>query len=99
LEWKREQRRQKKIAQGKNPLTKAEIAKLRTKRKMQTRGRLVAEIMASKGTKDQTSKEDLEDARRQAKRQMRQLKKEKRNKMIHRKKTGSNLAGVYGGQT
>jgi hypothetical protein len=100
LEWMRERRLQRKLERGKATMSKTEQSKLRIKRKIQQRGRIVAGIMSSKGKlgPDKT-KEELHEARRHAKRQMRTLKKERRNKMIHRKKPDANLGRVYGGQT
>jgi hypothetical protein len=66
---------------------------------MAQRNRIVAEIMTEKGKpRDLVTKEELNVARRVAKRKMREIKREKRNKVIHRKKLGENLRGVYGGQ-
>jgi hypothetical protein len=97
LEWMRERRRQRNIALGKNPLSKKERHKIRVQKKMKQRDRFVWEVLQEKGLAgDNVSKEELNNARRAAKRKQREIKREKRNKVIHRKKVGSNIAGVYG---
>jgi hypothetical protein len=98
LEWMRERRRERKMAPGQNPMSKAKHSKLRAKRKMQQRISIVAEIMSSEDKpQGQRTKDVLREARKRANRQMRTLKKEKRNKMIHRKKISENMTGDFGG--
>jgi hypothetical protein len=99
LEWMREKRRERNIAMGKNPMSRKERHKRRVEKKMKQRDRYVWEIMQDKGKpKELVTKEELNDARRKAKRKLREEKREKRNKVIHRKKLGEGLRGVYGGQ-
>jgi hypothetical protein len=95
----REKRRERALAAGKNPMSRKERQKLRVQKKMKYRDRLVAEIMTAKGKpRELVNKGELQDARSQAKRQMREEKRIKRNKVIHRKKLGEGLRGIYGGQ-
>jgi hypothetical protein len=98
LEWMRERRAARHAAEGKVSLSKKERHKKRVEKKQKQRNYLVAQIMTEKGKpKDEVSKEELEDARRKAKRAMREIKREKRNKVIHRKKLGGGLRGQFGG--
>jgi hypothetical protein len=100
LEWMRERRRERNIALGKNPLSLKERKKLKVQRKMKHRNQMVAGILNATGKpKEETTKEEIKAARRAAGREMRHQKREKRNKMIHRKEVGENLAGVYGPPT
>lgn len=98
LEWMRERRAAKHAAAGRtNVLSKKERHKKKVERKMKQRDRLVAEIMREKGKpREEVTKEELMDARRKAKRIQRELKREKRNKVIFRKKLGGGLRGLLG---
>ncbi|KAF2435909.1 hypothetical protein EJ08DRAFT_294284 [Tothia fuscella] len=98
LEYMREKRMARHEAAGKIPLSKKERHKARVEKKQKQRNRLVAEIMTAKGKpKEDVSKEELEAARRAAKRVMREEKRVKRDKVIHRKKLGGGLRGQFGG--
>jgi hypothetical protein len=98
LEYMRERRAARHAAAGKTPASKKERHKLRMEKKQKHRNRLVAQIMTDKGVpKEQVSKEELEVARRAAKRAMREDKKLKRDKVIHRKKLGGGLRGQFDG--
>jgi len=98
LVWLRERRVARHAAEGKNPLSKKERHKLRVEKKQKQRNRLVHDIMTEKGKpREDVTKEELEDARRAAKRVMREMKREKRNKVIHRKKLGGGLRGQFEG--
>lgn len=99
LEWMRERRAAKNAAMGKNPLSKKERHKKRVEKKMRQRDRLVAEIMREGGkAREEVTREELMNARRKAKRIQRELKREKRNKVIFRKKLGGGLRGLLGGK-
>lgn len=100
LEWMRECREAKHAAAGKtNVLSKKERHKRKVERKMKQRDRLVSEIMREKAKpREEVTKEELMDARRKAKRIQRELKREKRNKVIFRKKLGGGLRGLLGGK-
>jgi len=94
LEWIRERRAAKAAAAGKPAVSKKERQRHRVEMKMKQRDRLVAEIMREKGKpREEVTKNELLDARRKAKRIQRELKREKRNKVIFRKKTGGGLRG------
>ncbi|QDS70908.1 hypothetical protein FKW77_006357 [Venturia effusa] len=98
LAWMRERRAARHAAKGENPVSKKERHKKRVEKKQKQRDFLVAQIMKEKGKpRDQVGKEELEEARRKAKRAMREIKREKRNKVIHRKKLGGGLRGQFGG--
>jgi len=97
LEWMREQRAAKAAASGKAGPSKKERHRRRVEMKMRQRDRLVYEIMREKGKpREEVSKDELLDARRKAKRIQRELKREKRNKVIFRKKLGGGLRGMLG---
>ena len=97
LEWMREQRAAKAAALGKRGPSKKEKHRRRVEMKMQQRNRLVYEIMREKDKpREEVSKDELLDARRKAKRIQRELKREKRNKVIFRKKLGGGLRGKLG---
>jgi len=86
-EWMRERRALRHAAAGKKVMSVKERQKRRAAKKMKQRGRFVAKILKGKSRKDAT-KDDLRAARKKAKRMQRELKKEKRNKVIHRDKAG-----------
>ena len=96
-EWMRERRALKHAAAGKKVMSMKERQKRRADKKMKQRGRLVAKILQGKSRKDAT-KDDLRAARKKAKWMQRELKKEKRNKVIHRDKAGGGLKGSMGGR-
>lgn len=87
LEWLRARRAARHAAAGRNPMSKKERHKKKMEKKMGIRNKLVYEILKGSGKPmdQKVSKEELQDARRQAKRQQRELKRIKRNKVIHRK--------------
>jgi hypothetical protein len=98
LEYMRQKRAARHGAEGKTPLSKKERHKLRIEKKAKHQNRLVFDIMTEKGkSKEEVTQEELEDARRAAKRVMREEKRLKRNKVIHRKKLGGGLRGQFGG--
>ena len=94
-EWMRERRALKHAAAGKKVMSTKERQKRRADKKMKQRGRLVAKILQGKSRKDAT-KDDLRAARKKAKWMQRELKKKKRNKVIHRDKAGGGLEGSMG---
>lgn len=96
-EWMREKRALKHAAAGKKVMSMKERQKRRAEKKMKQRGRFVAKILQRKSKKDAT-KDDLKAARKKAKWMQRELKKEKRNKVIHRDKAGGGLKGTIGGE-
>jgi len=56
-------------------------------RKLDVQRKLTWQVLQDKGKpKDEVTKQDVEEAHRAAKRQMRELKRDKRDKVIHRKK-------------
>jgi hypothetical protein len=98
LHYMRERRAAKHAAEGKTPLSKKERNKARMEKKQKHRNKLVANIMMEKGKpKDEVTQEELEEARRAAKKVMREEKRVKRDKVIHRKKLGGGLRGQFGG--
>jgi hypothetical protein len=98
LEWMRARRAARHAAEGKVSVSKKDRHKARVEKKQKQRDYFVAQIMNEKGRpREEVSKEELEDARRKAKRAMREIKREKRNKVIHRKKLGGGLRGQFGG--
>ena len=96
-EWMRERRDLKHAAAGKKVMSMKERQKRRAQKKMKQRGRFVAKILQGKPRNDATM-EDLMIARKKAKRIQRELKKEKRNKVIHRDKAGGKLRSTLGGE-
>lgn len=98
LVWMRARRAARHEAKGETPVSKKERHKKRVEKKQKQRNFLVAQIMSeSKKPRSEVGKEELEEARRKAKRAMREIKREKRNKVIHRKKLGGGLRGQFGG--
>ncbi|TLD38235.1 Nitrate transporter [Venturia nashicola] len=98
LVWMRARRAARHEAKGETPVSKKERHKKRVEKKQKQRNYLVAQIMSeSKKARSEVGKEELEEARRKAKRAMREIKREKRNKVIHRKKLGGGLRGQFGG--
>ena len=97
LEWMRERRALKHAAAGKKVMSMKERQKRRGEKKMKQRGRLVAKILQGKSRKDAT-KDELRAARKKAKWMQRELKKEKRNKVIHRDKASGGHSGTIGGK-
>jgi hypothetical protein len=96
-EWMRERRALKHAAAGKKAMSMKERQKKRAEKKMKQRGRLVAKVLQGKSRKEAT-KDDLRAARKKAKWMQRELKKEKRNKVIHRNKAGGGNLGMLGGE-
>jgi hypothetical protein len=98
LEYMRQKRAARHADEGKTPLSKKERHKLRIEKKSKHQNRLVFNIMTEKGkSKEEVTQDELEDARRAAKKIMREEKRFKRDKVIHRKKLGGGLRGQFGG--
>ncbi|MBE7180244.1 MAG: hypothetical protein INR71_03385 [Terriglobus roseus] len=91
LEWLRARRAARHTAAGRDPISKKERHKRRVEKKQGTQNRLVYQVLHDKlkesgrSTSEKVGKVELKDARRIAKRQMREQKRIKRNKVIHRK--------------
>lgn len=87
LEWMHARQAARRAAKGRDTLSKKERNKKRSAEKLQTQDRLVFEALKGEGvpTDGEVSKEQLAAARKAAKRQMREMKRTKRNKVIHRK--------------
>ncbi|KAK3080375.1 hypothetical protein LTS18_002021, partial [Coniosporium uncinatum] len=87
LEWLRARRSEKHAREGKKPVSKKERHKARMERKMDVQRKLTWQVLQDKGkSKVEVTKQDVEEVRRAAKRQMRELKRDKRDKVVHRKK-------------
>lgn len=87
LEWMRARRARRHAKAGEKGMMKKDKSQRRMEKKSKQQGQLMAKFVAQKGKpKGEITKQDLAEAKRQAKRTMRELKREKRNKVIHRGK-------------